>query len=1615
MASSFVKTQLKTAREAIAAKNYEYAESTCIDVLENDPCNYNALVFRGIALLHLKRTAESIASYTAAIAIAPSQPLAYQGLVKLYTETSDLGALLSTIRSLLPIYIEAKDASKGLDCAQQQVELCIRINDKLQAIECLKCLLPGTPLAELSPKDLPSPIDIWHRILDLREKEDSETIAREVELRRMRLGSDPLPVIKATVEREVVLSSEIDSILNSILELETDSLRIAEYNSKLLTVLSTRLTHTSQSEKEIIRLKMDAIATTLVSSGAILPLAFTTLLEAENVPIGSRNESLVASAASLPDESGISTACKAYLAWKSGTDAAAILEILKTSISLTSESIFSCHLLIRVCLDQCEWESAISYCETCKTLMVKFTRDTGRDLSRVETEVNLMLGEAYIELGQRFLTLALSTFRSILETDHSNLSALIGLGVALSLMGKHNEAIRCFDKVLRIDPSNQRSRIEMGWVSFCQGDYQRALDQLLDAQTYGTSYLIKYRLAKTYWMLDEHFRTDKTYVHSLLIEAAKLNPRYSPSFTLLGLYYKEVESDRVRATKCFLKAISIDGKDEDAIKSLVFFWLEENNTNQANTILKDAAVNLPRSGWIWKQLGIISLSCKRPLDAIDQLQTALRIDAKDCVSWTSLGEAYLTQGKFMAAIKTLDRALELDPQAHVPKYLKATVYHKLGMYPEAIASFKATLAELEDSLLVDSKGSTETKHAEISKNILVPALNGLNEAFLLYSRDLYQDGAYGSCASHLLSAIETCTRSLVIAPQLGKTAKVLGDACLSLATLVPNLVNETHASAVNQFIELLPEIKHGVHGMCTLPFSNKIDKEAPIQRVLCGSVWAYHRAMMISSGLQLQSMLVAAYSHDLGVAYYHAHRFAAESLLLDESSQLLSLSIKCVQISIRINPDKDLYWNALGVYSSSVNPKICQHALIKAAEVNLTVRMNDSDLASQCFSRAQFVDPDWALSWFGQAYLAKLEGNKGALELLEHSYELSNALQLEILYSFGLECFQNLQSIPSALVVASHCLLKCVERFPADPAAYNVYGLILERQHQYEGAINAFSSAVGYIQENLNTHPDCTQQRLAYALENKARCECAARLFEEANVTYTELVGLNQSENAFTFVGQGIAAYFVGNLTEGLMAFERALDFCEGPSGDESVARLLKNDTMLLLSQVLYALGTDEHIDLAKQQLLQCISTDAQYVPAIIGLGVLGLVLQDWTLAQTAAAELIKLGPEVLGELDADVDWILSTLFIMQGQIKTARAFLSKAIHRYPWKAVRWAKLAELLYCYSPSQSDISSTMVESGLNIFTSASPDSFDLVSTMKIADMQRIQGLSLLSEGNTKMRRKSRSALCRAIRSSPSNPENWLALGLHQCAEVVSVRSCEIAGDESPIASLDLTTLGRLAESSLDLVEIKTDTAEIANWSHLLKTEMLVHQGYASHNSEGLISEAIQTIDAVISVSALEAVRNSGNVLLGRLLFRQNDMPAAEEAFKASLQFDSGHNMVSWEDLAVVYTANGKYPSAEFCHRQALTALDANPKSKIPILLRLAQHYLCLGNHANATECINEALKLDSLNLLSRFFQTLVMTYTTQAKGKLAKNLAILKESDGIDPGIMDWLSNKLSEPV
>ena len=98
------------------------------------------------------------------------------------------------------------------------------------------------------------------------------------------------------------------------------------------------------------------------------------------------------------------------------------------------------------------------------------------------------------------------------------------------------------------------------------------------------------------------------------------------------------------------------------------------------------------------------------------------------------------------------------------------------------------------------------------------------------------------------------------------------------------------------------------------------------------------------------------------------------------------------------------FWNALGVVTSGLNPKVAQHAFVRSLHLNelnakvwtnlgvLYLLQGDNKLAHAAFGRAQSTDPDYAHAWVGEGLIALLLGDTyEALSHFTHAFEISDA------------------------------------------------------------------------------------------------------------------------------------------------------------------------------------------------------------------------------------------------------------------------------------------------------------------------------------------------------------------------------------------------------------------------------------------------------------------------------------------------------------------------------------------------------------------------------------------------------------------------------------------------
>ncbi|WAR61977.1 hypothetical protein PtB15_14B70 [Puccinia triticina] len=249
-----LKTHLKSARDAITAKDWEKALASAEGALAIDNQSYSAYVFLGVAQLNLKRVSESEAAYRAAIKIDQVQPLAWQGLISLYEQQHDIDRLIADAQSLMHIWKEKGEAEKlGLLMVKM---ITLPQKSRKQSVAVLSLVLGDSPfhslLSTLPEPDHTNPeaspllklqlmlantLPTLHEIIELVQTEQDETISREISKRRTRLTSVPKTgaQTRAEVINEVYPSSLLPQYWQQVLDhpLAGDETR-REVEAKLL-------------------------------------------------------------------------------------------------------------------------------------------------------------------------------------------------------------------------------------------------------------------------------------------------------------------------------------------------------------------------------------------------------------------------------------------------------------------------------------------------------------------------------------------------------------------------------------------------------------------------------------------------------------------------------------------------------------------------------------------------------------------------------------------------------------------------------------------------------------------------------------------------------------------------------------------------------------------------------------------------------------------------------------------------------------------------------------------------------------------------------------------------------------------------------------------------------------------------------------------------------------------------------------------------------------------------------------------------------------------------------------------------------------------------------------
>jgi adenylate cyclase len=177
--------------------------------------------------------------------------------------------------------------------------------------------------------------------------------------------------------------------------------------------------------------------------------------------------------------------------------------------------------------------------------------------------------------------------------------------------------------------------------------------------------------------------------HMLLLRALELDPGYAEAHRLLAdnlsigwVHWGEpMETNRLKSVGLAEKAVALDPIDATNHALLAYLLAYERRWEESDSAFEKALQLDPNNAEAWARLSDITALCGRPLDAIEQIGKALRLNPyPDCWYYLLLGQAQYAARRYDDAETTLRR--EETYRTMSRRFLAATLA-QLGKLDEA--------------------------------------------------------------------------------------------------------------------------------------------------------------------------------------------------------------------------------------------------------------------------------------------------------------------------------------------------------------------------------------------------------------------------------------------------------------------------------------------------------------------------------------------------------------------------------------------------------------------------------------------------------------------------------------------------------------------------------------------------------------------------------------------------------------------------------------------------------------------------------------------------------------------------------------------------------------------
>ncbi|XP_014213900.1 tetratricopeptide repeat protein 37-like [Copidosoma floridanum] len=1244
--SKDVKATLKEAKELLKQKEFSAAIKICKKVLKEEKRNYNALVLMGAAMREVETMkSQAPVQLKKAIDIQPDNPLAWHGLLVHYEEQEDNAeALVELVHVYNKLLQLESDQIKFLQYLKNLSKTLLKLNDDKVLFESISVLCK------------------------LKEKRD---ISEET----VKIINEAMATVLTQCPR---LSSDLDEILEQILSSiveDKNSANRHEYYKKYLKLL--------YKFEKIDKLMSEAAKMHAIFVLDIYPLEWVCRAYSEFTITHSKYEGVDITIfyETLLDhdpEALLGHFAKAVYLYETGNliDARNLISHL---VGIKPKWFHAWFLLGKINVLLHCWDDA----ETAAIHAQKLIPEG--DPHNLRPACNLILLEALIKnlnkikwkkAKEQFEELSDGSVKSHILRAH--LCVLLNDSCAINLIQnlKNNPGTKTEGTILHAIYLLQEKHLE------------EAADVLGSILESSEAWMI---LGKIHWEMSD-------YGHSLMafLKAICADPNNWECLVYLGQYHQEQSKDYERSRKCYQKALQINPNSNQAGIGLSLVHKFLKNTEANFEFLTQLTSNSRGPKWALIQLGLQYLDCNNPSQAVSTLRNAVKLDPSDSNCWECLADAYLARGAHLSALRSYERACQLNPESFYSMIQLSNIKLLVGQFALAKIDFA--------NILEDNKNN-------------VAALKGLAECCYKLGTENAAAQLLARARDDFQEAVDNLTKAIMQKSDFLCIWKMLGNVCYNVAALPEKYC----------FLDVVPGLIQ----------SDSQDDYALIKRkdIFLLAIRCYCRALSMSKSSSLLW-------HDLARCYFAQLNLDS----LSDAKEVVKKSLAAAKEAVKLDPYNWFHWNLLGAICMSKlvkNYALAQHSFVMALERqsnnavawtnlgSLYLLLEDPYRANEAFSWAQKIDPAYVNCWIGQAFIAEKVSQKDAMDLFRHATQLGfhheaatgythwviktimdPESKKDPLYSYVIEKMH-------AVAVAADGIHWYTVHYPHDPYALNAYGLLLERQKLYKPSFERFSEALKYISDDKQR--DQLSINLARAMMYLGKSEEAVKLCLSI-----------KSASFASHCQLALSLFKAEHFKESYEAYEAALHWLADVETDKA---------HVLCAMAAMAYMFQESND-AKTLLYQSIGIKPPIISALLALAALGMLDGDENLTHLVLKELKA--HDNNPEYKNHIARLIAYSFLIQNDMEGAARVLCKYIHRYPDSSELWTDLARILLI----MSDIS----------FNKCIDKALFLGRNLSNEHTAKVKCMSSLSTLITSSPQKGLRSVLNTVHSFPATADSW-----------------------------------------------------------------------------------------------------------------------------------------------------------------------------------------------------------------------------------------------------------------